>query len=388
MTQTAVKQDNAPDMIPFIDLQAQRKRIVDEVNQEIQNVLAHGQYIMGAEVGQIEERLSAFCGVKNTLSCSNGTDALALGLMALGIKPGDAVFVPSFTFCATAEVVAWMGATPVFVDSEAETFNIDPQGLAQAVEFAKKQGLNPACCVPVDLFGHPADYDAIEDICKGDDIKIMADSAQAFGCRYKDRISGNFGDLATTSFFPAKPLGCYGDGGAVFTNDDDLYAILDSLRIHGKGTDKYDNIRIGMNGRMDTMQAAILKPKLAIYEDEIALRNEIADAYHAGLGDIVKTPQVAEGCMSVWAQYTLTLAEGADREAFMAHMKSRGIPTVIYYPKPLHMQTAYKDFPTGTGAGLPVCENLGERVVSLPMYPYMPDDHISRVIEAAREFFA
>jgi dTDP-4-amino-4,6-dideoxygalactose transaminase len=276
-----------------------------------------------------------------------------------------------------------MGAQPLFVDVLPDTFNIDPASLEIGVDTAKKKGLNPVGVIAVDLFGLPVDFDAVEAVCKKHDLWLIDDSAQGFGATYKGRMTGTIGRIATTSFFPAKPLGCYGDGGAVFTNDDDIAAIITSLRFHGKGDDKYDNVRIGMNARLDTIQAAILLEKLAIYQDEINKRNDVAKKYTAQLSDAVKTPKVPDGYTSIWAQYTLTLPEGTDRAALAAAMKEKGIPTAIYYPKPLNRQTAYSKFPIA-GNGVPVSENLAGRVISLPMHPYLTDEQIAYICDAFR----
>ncbi len=360
--------------LPFIDLKSQQGLIRPKIDEAIQRVLDHGVYIMGPEVAQLEADLSDFSGAKYPISCANGTDALALGLMAKNIGPGDAIFVPSFTFAATAEVVSWVGATVVFIDSLPGTFNMDPAGLDQAIGFAKGAGLRARGVIPVDLFGQPADYDAVEAIADQNRLWIMADGAQSFGAHYKGRRVGTIGHMSTTSFFPAKPLGCYGDGGAIFTDDEELAGILKSLRVHGQGVDKYENIRIGMNGRLDTLQAAILIEKLKIFEGEIQARQEIAHRYRAGISDRIITQDVMEGATSTWAQYTLVLPEDINRDAFMQTLKDQGIPTFIYYVKPLHLQEAYRSNPTGTGAGLPVCERLARRVVSLPMHPYLRVD--------------
>jgi dTDP-4-amino-4,6-dideoxygalactose transaminase len=373
--------------LAFIDLQAQRRRIADKLEAATKRVMEQGQFIMGPDVRELEAQLGEFCGAKNVLCCSNGTDALALVLMAKGIRPGDAIFVPSFTFASTGEVVAWLGAAAVFIDSEMDSFNICKESLKKGIAHAKAKGLKARGIIAVDLFGLPADYDEINAIAKENDLWVMGDSAQGFAGEYKGRKTGTLADVSTTSFFPAKPLGAYGDGGAVFTDDDELYALLQSLRVHGKGTDKYDNVRIGMNARLDTMQAAILKEKLAIYADELDARDRVAARYTANLSDIVKTPIVPSEYRSVWAQYTLTLGEGVDRAAFMAHMKEAGVPTVVYYPRPLHQQTAYKRFMTAEeNGGLPVCEALSQRVVSLPMHPYMTDAQIDYVSEQVKAF--
>ncbi len=356
-------------VIQFIDLKAQQVRIRPQVDAAIKRVLDHGAYIMGPEVYELEKQLAEFCGVKHAISCANGTDALGLGLMAKNVGPGDAIFVPSFTFAATAEVVAWMGATPVFIDSLEDTYNIDPISLELGIQTAKKLGLRPAGIIPVDLFGQPVDYDAIQTIADEYNLWVMADGAQSFGASYKGRKVGNIGDMATTSFFPAKPLGCYGDGGAIFTNDDELASIMKSLRVHGQGTDKYDNVRIGMNGRLDTIQAAILIEKLKIFPEELITRQKTADAYNNGLKDVVQIPYVMDGVTSAWAQYTVCLPNGINREKLMIDLKEVGIPTMIYYVKPLHLQTAYKHYPT-VGA-LSVCESLSNKVLSLPMSGYV-----------------
>ncbi len=382
MTQAALKprNDTQKRSIPFIDLKAQQALIRPQVDAAIARVLDHGAYIMGPEVAAFEKELAAFCGVKHVISCANGTDALALGLMAKGVKEGDAVFVPSFTFAATAEVVAWVGATAVFVDSRADTYNIDPDNLEIAIEIAKQKGLNPACIIPVDLFGQPADYDAIDAIAKANNMWIMADAAQSFGASYRGRKVGNIGDIATTSFFPAKPLGCYGDGGAVFTNDDETAAILKSLRVHGQGSDKYDNVRVGMNGRLDTVQAAILSEKLKVFPQEMIDRQKTADIYDDILRGVVQTPHVRPDATSVWAQYTVVLPKGVDRNAVADALKEAGVPTMVYYVKPLHQQKAYAHFPTA-GNGLPVCEDLATRVLSLPMSGYVSADDAEYVAQ-------
>jgi len=369
------------DSIAFIDLAAQRRRIGSRMDEAILRVVNHGGYIMGPEVKQFEADLSAFCGAKHVISCANGTDALALVLMAKSVKPGQAILCPSFTFAATAEVVAWLGAVPIFVDCLPETFNMDPASLEFGINTARQLGLNPVGVIPVDLFGQPADYDAIEAICAREDLWILCDAAQSFGASYRGRKLGTIGTATSTSFFPAKPLGCYGDGGAVFTNDDELAAIMRSLRVHGQGSDKYDNVRIGMNGRLDTMQAAVLIEKLKIFPDEIAARDRVAKRYNEMLGDVVAVPVVAEGNTSVWAQYTMRVP---NRDALAAALKAKGVPTAIYYPKPLHQQTAYSKFPCA-GNGVPVSERLAGEVLSLPMHPYLEEAVQDRIIAAVRE---
>jgi dTDP-4-amino-4,6-dideoxygalactose transaminase len=375
-----------PAPIEFIDLGAQRRRIGQRMDDAVLRVVNHGKYIMGPEVAELEKKLSTFCGAKHVLSCANGTDALGLGLMALNVKPGDAILCPSFTFAATAEVVAWYGATAIFVDVFEDTFNMDPASLEAGIETAKRRGLKPVGVIPVDLFGQPADFDRIEPIARANRMWVMSDAAQSFGATYKDRKVGTMGQITTTSFFPAKPLGCYGDGGAVFTDDDKLIEVLRSLRVHGQGTDKYDNVRIGMNGRLDTMQAAVLIEKLAIFADEIVARDKVANAYSDALKDVAIVPVVKPGYTSVWAQYTIRLP-GRDRDKIAAALKAQGIPTAIYYPKPLHVQTAYRDYPVA-GNGLPVSERLAKEVLALPMHPYLDERTQARIVGAVRAALA
>lgn len=372
--------------IPFIDLAAQRRRLGQAIDAAVLRVVDHGGYIMGPEVRQLEDDLAAFCDAKHVISCANGTDALGLVLMAKGVRAGDAIFCPSFTFCATAEVVAWVGATPVFVDVLPDTFNMDPASLEDAISIAKTIGLRPTAIIPVDLFGQPADYDAIEALAAREGLWILCDAAQSFGATYKTRKVGTIGLATTTSFFPAKPLGCYGDGGAVFTEDAKLAEILRSLRNHGQGKNKYDNIRVGMNGRLDSVQAAILIEKLKIFPDEIEKRHRVATRYNELLAENVIVPKVPERLTSVWAQYTLRLPD-FDRAAFVAMLKAEGIPTAIYYPKPLHRQTAYAGYPM-TDGGLPVAERLAEEVVSLPMHPYLAVEVQDRIITAVKNALA
>jgi len=368
--------------IPFIDLAAQRRRLGSTVDAAVTRVLNHCQFILGPEVRAFEAELAAFCGAKHVVTCASGTDALVLALRARGIGPGDAVLCPSFTFCATAEVAALVGATPVFVDVDAATFNIDANGIAAAVATAKSLGLTPKAVIPVDLFGLPADHAAVAAAAKAENLFVLDDAAQAFGASYHGRKLGTFGHATATSFFPAKPLGCYGDGGAVMTDDAEMADVMRSLRMHGHGSDKYDNIRIGLASRLDTIQAAILSEKLKIFPDEIAARNEVARRYADGLGDVATVPTVPDGCTSVWAQYTLRLPAGR-REAFAAKLKAEGIPTAIYYPIPLHRQQAYKHYPVGNG-GVAVSERLAAEVVSLPMHAYLDAPTQDRIIDAAR----
>ncbi|MCB2106829.1 MAG: DegT/DnrJ/EryC1/StrS aminotransferase family protein [Rhodobacteraceae bacterium] len=365
--------------IPFIDLAAQQQRIGKRLNDAIARVLAHGSYILGPEVAELEKQLAAFCGAKYCVTCASGTDAILLPLMAQGIGPGDAVFVPSFTFAATAEVVALLGATPVFVDIDPDSFNVDPASLAKAIPAAKAQNLKLRTVMPVDLFGLPADYDAIASIAADHGMTVVADAAQSFGAVYHGRKSGTIGLATGTSFFPAKPLGCYGDGGATFTDDKTLADTMASLRFHGKGEDKYDNVRIGINGRLDTLQAAILIEKLAIFADELDARQRVADRYTSALHNMVATPVVPAHARSAWAQYTVKL-NGRDRSKIANALKAKGIPTAVYYPRPLHQQTAYKKFPCVPG-GLPVSEKLADDVISLPMHPYLDAATQDMIIE-------
>lgn len=371
-----------PPSIPFIDVAAQRRRLGSAVDAAVARVLNHCQFILGPEVRAVEAELAAFCGAKHVITCASGTDALVLALRAKGIGPGDAVLCPSFTFCATAEVAALIGATPVFVDVDAATFNIDANGIAAAVATAKSAGLTPKAVIPVDLFGLSADHAAVSAAAKAANLFVLDDAAQAFGASYQGRKLGTFGHATATSFFPAKPLGCYGDGGAVMTDDDTLAEAIKSLRVHGHGSDKYDNVRIGLASRLDTVQAAILIEKLKIFPDEIAARDRVARRYTEGLSDVAITPVVPAGLMSVWAQYTLRLPAGR-RDALAAALKAEGIPTAIYYPIPLHRQQAYKHFPVGKG-GVAVSDRLAAEVISLPMHAYLDAPTQDRIIDAVR----
>jgi dTDP-4-amino-4,6-dideoxygalactose transaminase len=383
-------------MIAFIDLAAQQARLRPRIDAAIARVLNHGAYVMGPEVGELETRLAAFCGASLALSCANGTDALALPLLAWEIGPGDAVFCPAFTFAATAEVIPWTGATPVFVDILADSYNMDPDHLEASIRTVEAEGrLRPAAVIAVDLFGQPADYPRLSETSRRHGLKLIADSAQGFGCTLNARHPIDWADVATTSFFPAKPLGCYGDGGAVLTGDARLWERMDSLRIHGKATisdtdgrdfqhdPKYLNARVGMNSRLDTLQAAILLEKLAVFEDELALRQEVANRYGEGLSETcLSVPRIIEGGRSTWAQYVI---EHADRDGLAAHLKALGIPTAAYYPVPMHRQAPYADFPQGPG-GLPVSDAKADVVLALPMHPYLTPDVQDRVIDAIRGF--
>lgn len=382
--------------IAFIDLAAQQSRIRSQVEARIARVLDHGRYILGPEVAELEEKLAAFAGVKHCVGVSSGTDALLMALMAQGVGPGDAVFTTPFTFIATAEVISLLGATPVFVDIDPHTFNIDPDQLALAIQAVQENNpsiyplprtedgspaqLQPKAIIPVDLFGLPADYDPIMALARKHDLFVVEDAAQGLGGIYKGRQAGGLGHIGTTSFFPAKPLGCYGDGGAVFTNDDGLAEIVRSIRVHGKGTDKYDNIRTGLNARLHTMQAAVLLAKLEIFSLEIEERQRVAQRYSDGLKgcDKLVVPCVPEGCQSVWAQYTL-LAQ--HRDIIQEELKSRGIPTAIYYGRCLHLQPAYADLNYQAG-DFPVAEASSANVFSLPMHPYLKDHEIDYIVDA------
>lgn len=368
--------------IPFIDVAAQRRRLGPAIDAAIARVLAHCQFILGPEVRTLENELAKFCGARHAITCASGTDALMLALMAKGIGPGDAVFCPSFTFCATAEVVALVGATPVFTDVEPDSFNIDAKALAAALTTAKRLGLTPKAVIPVDLFGLPADHDAIAAIAKSANLFVLDDAAQAFGASYKGRALGRFGHATATSFFPAKPLGCYGDGGAVFTDDEAFAETIMSLRTHGQGSDKYDNVRIGLTSRLDTIQAAILSEKLKIFPEEIAARDGAARRYAHALGGLAIVPQVPSDSTSVWAQYTIRIV-GGRRDTVAAALKAEGIPTAIYYPIPLHRQQAYRHYPVGEG-GLAVSEKLAAEVLSLPMHGYLDVATQDRIIDAIR----
>ena len=357
--------------IPFIDLQAQRRRLGEPLNRAIQAAVEGGQWVMGPQVAELEEKLAAFAGVKHCIACANGTDALMIVLRAWNIGAGDAVFVPAFTFAASAEVVALVGASPVFVDVLEDTFNMDPASLEAAIAATRREGLlRPRVVMPVDLFGQPANYPALEAIATREGLKMLCDTAQGFGGVLDGRRTGGIGDAASTSFFPAKPLGCYGDGGATFTNDDELDELLRSIRIHGQGSDKYENVRIGVNSRLDTIQAAILLEKLKIFPDEIEKREAVAQRYNQAFekSNKIRVPRVIAGAQSTWAQYTIQVP---DRDKVQAALKARGVPTAVYYPIPLSQQKGYRAFPS---APTPVSQRLSKTVISLPMHPYLDDD--------------
>ncbi|MCK1716090.1 MULTISPECIES: DegT/DnrJ/EryC1/StrS family aminotransferase [unclassified Bradyrhizobium] len=371
------------DPISFIDVGSQRRRLGAALDAAVKRVLDHCQFVNGPEVAELEAQLAAYCGAKHVVCCASGTDALLMVLMAKNVGPGDAVLCPSFTFIATASPAARTGATPVYVDVDEATFNMSPESLKRGIATARKAGLRPVAVIPVDLFGQPADHDAIAEIAKAEGLFVIDDAAQSFGASYKGRMLGTEALATTTSFFPAKPLGCFGDGGAIFTDDDELAATLRSIRVHGQGVDKYDNVRLGLTGRLDTMQAAILIEKLKIFDDEVAARNRVAERYARGLSNVVTVPRLAPGCTSVWAQYTIRLPEGTDRDGFAAALKAQGVPTAIYYAKSMHQQTAYKHYPVAEG-GLPRCESLSADVISLPMHPYLDEAAQERIIAAVR----
>lgn len=368
--------------IPFIDLQAQRQRLGASLARAIEEAVTGGQWVMGPQVHALEEQLAEFAGVKHAIACANGTDALMIVLRAWEIGPRDAVFVPAFTFAASAEVVALVGATPVFVDVREDTYNMCPRSLESAIALVHEEGrLHPRVVMPVDLFGQPADYRALEPVVAREKLLMLCDTAQAFGATLDSRHTANTGDAAATSFFPAKPLGCYGDGGCTFTNDDDLNALLRSIRIHGQGADKYENVRIGVNSRLDTIQAAILVEKLKIFPDEIEQRERIARRYNALLSrsNRIRVPRIIDGARSTWAQYTI---EVPDRDRVHRDLKAKGIPTAIYYPTPLSAQKGYRHYPS---APTPVSERLSGSVISLPMHPYLDEATQDAIVAAVLE---
>lgn len=370
----------------FRDLKRQYQVLKPQMDAAMLEVAQNCNFIGGAQVAQLEKKLAEYVGVKHCITCGNGTDALSMVMMAWGIQKGDAVFVPAFTFFASAEVIAFEGATPVFVDVEESTFNMDAEKLDEVITRVEQEGkLRPRAVIAVDLFGQPADYPRIEAVCKKHGLLLLEDGAQGFGGRIGERRACSFGDAATTSFFPAKPLGCYGDGGAVFTNDDETAEYLRSIRVHGKSSaGKYDNVRIGWNSRLDTIQAAVLLVKLeAFCRTELEAVNRAAKLYDEQLGGEVRTPKVLDGFYSSWAQYTLILDSSSQREQLQSYLKEQGIPTMIYYPKPMHLQSAFAELGYRKG-DFPVSESLCERVVSLPMHPYLDDSDIHFVSNAVK----
>ncbi len=382
--------------MPFIDLHTQQSFIRSAIEDRWQDILNHGAYIMGPEVMQMERELAEFCDRTNStnrnnstnstycVSCASGTDALLMSLMAWDIGVGDAVFVPAFTFTASCEVISVLGATPVFVDVQSESFNICPISLRQGIRDAKKAGLNLKCVIAVDLFGRSVDWDTIIPIARADNMYVLDDAAQAFGGSYNGRMIGTIGDVTATSFFPAKPLGCYGDGGAIFTGDADMQQKLLSIRVHGQDMgDKYKNARLGINGRMDTIQAAVILEKMTLFKQEITLRNQVARRYNQMLSGTVGVPVMTDGIVSTWAQYTVILPDGSDRNAIQSHMRDKGVPTAVYYPIPMHRQQAYQNGITA-GEDLPNSDYLSQRVLSLPMHPYLSEDDQHKVVDALK----
>ena len=362
----------------FIDLLSQKERIRTALLHRIEGILDRGQFIMGPEVTELESRLAAYVGTRYCVSCSSGTDALLMPLLAKGIGPGDAVLTTPFTFVATAEVISLAGATPVFVDVLPDTFNIDPDLVGFAVDDAVQRGLKPKAIIPVDLFGLPADYNRLQAVADAYRLWILEDAAQSFGGSFGGRRAGSFGLVGATSFFPAKPLGCYGDGGAIFTNDDELDMLLRSIRVHGSGIDKYSNDRIGINGRLDSIQAAVLLEKLTIFDDELESRQRIADFYSERLQGRVAVPRIPEHYRSAWAQYSVLAASTEERELLMNALQREGIPTMIYYKIPLHLQKAY-DFLGYKAGDFPISEDMSSRIFSLPMHPYLKAEDVERI---------
>ncbi|MEQ1509307.1 MAG: DegT/DnrJ/EryC1/StrS family aminotransferase [Sphingopyxis sp.] len=367
--------------VAFTGLDFQKKRLRTEIDRNIATVLDHGQFIMGPEVRTFEAELSQYCGAKHSIGLANGTDALQIALMVYGIGPGDAVLVPSFTYTATAEVILVLGATPVFVEVDAATFNIDPADLERATAYARSKGLNPRAIIGVDLFGLPADWAAINSFAADNGMRVIADAAQSFGAiTAQGGAVGTLSELTTTSFFPAKPLGCYGDGGAIFTENDELAMQMRSIRVHGQGAAKYETVRVGVNSRLDTIQAAILMAKISVFREEVEKRNALADAYTAALGNIVVTPHKPLGVTSAWAQYTIRVP---NRDAFQKALTVSAIPTAVYYPLPMHLQPAYAAYGAGVGS-LEVSEQLSKEVISLPMNPYWTQDDLEQTIGAVQ----
>jgi len=365
--------------IPFIDLKTQYARLKPQIDTAIQEVLDDGRYILGPAVEKLETELAEYCGVRHAVSCASGTDAIFMPLLAYGVGPGDAVFVPSFTFTASAEVILLTGASPVFVDVEAESFNLDLADLERKIAETREAGdLKPKAIIAVDLFGLPADWNELNALAEREGLHLISDAAQSFGGAYHGKKVGALAPVSGTSFFPAKPLGAYGDGGAIFTDDDDLAATLKSIRVHGAGADRYEVVRIGINGRLDSIQAAILSVKLSVFDGEIEARTRVADIYDDALRDVVAVPKRIEGRQSAWAQYTIRTDK---RAQVQAHLKEAGIPTMIYYPKPMHLQAPYAPYGGGQGS-LPVSETICDQVMSLPMHPYLNDNDAKRIADA------
>ncbi len=373
----------------FIDLKAQYAKLKDKIDNNIKNVISNANFINGPEVKELEEKLASYVGRKYCVTCGNGTDALTIAMRVLDVKPGDAVFVPTFTFYSTSEVVSLEGATPIFVDVDERTFNMDSQKLEKAIKQVIAEGkLQPKAIIPVDLFGQVANFPEILKIAEKYNLLVVEDGAQGFGGEINGKKACSFGDISTTSFFPAKPLGCYGDGGAIFTDDEEMYKTMLSLRVHGKGSFKYENVRVGYNSRLDTIQAAVLLPKLEAFETyELEDRNKFAKQYTEELKDIVKTPVVPEGYVSSWAQYTLIMESEEERNFVQAKLKEAGIPTMVYYPIPLHKQVVYKGYQFNV-EDLKVAENLSTCVLSVPMHPYMTVEQVKTISEAIKNAVA
>ena len=375
-------------MIPFIDLNAQQKLIRDKIEKRISDVLDHGQYILGPEVKELENKLSSFTGAKYTLCCSSGTDALLLSLLGLKIKPGEGVIVPAFTFASSAEVMPLLGAIPIFIDVKKDTFNLDPNKLSESLQTAKESGINVKGIMSVGLFGQPAEMDLIKDFAKINNLWILDDAAQSFGGKYKNNIVGNLSEVTATSFFPAKPLGCYGDGGALFTNNKEIYEIANSAHIHGMGKNRYEYDRIGMNARMSTIQAAILLEKLEIFPEELIKRQEVADNYNKNINSLklgIELPKINKNFKSSWAQYTILLPEKVNRDKLQEYLESKNIPTAVYYPIPLNKHKPYNKYPVSK-SGLDVTYYLSKNVLSLPMHPYLKKDEIIYISENINNF--
>lgn len=371
--------------VPFVDLKAQYARLKPQIAEAIQDVLDDGRYVLGPAVTKLESELAEYCGVRHAISCSSGTDAIFMPLLAYGVGPGDAVFVPSFTFTATAEAIILAGAAPVFVDVEADSFNVDLAELAQKVADTRDAGkLTPKAILAVDLFGLPADWDGLNAFAERENLHLISDAAQSFGGAYHGKRVGSLAPVSGTSFFPAKPLGCYGDGGAIMTDDDELAELLKSIRVHGAGADRYEVVRIGINGRLDSIQAAILSVKLSVFDDELEAREKLSRIYDEELRDVVTIPKRIEGHKSAWAQYTLKTDK---RTAVQDALGKAGIPSMIYYPKPMHLQAPYLPYGGGEGS-LPVSETICHEVMSLPMHPYLSGDDAKRVTAVIREALA
>ena len=370
--------------IPFIDLKSQQARIRDKIDTGLAAVLDHGAYIMGPEIMALEERLAKWSGAKHNISCSSGTDALLLALHGLGLKPGHGVIVPSFTYTATAEVMPVMGAIPVFAEVDPVTFNIDPTQLDAAFVAARDADVKIVGIIGVGLFGQPANYQALMQYAEANNLWLIDDAAQSFGASMNRHKVGTLAHVTCTSFFPAKPLGCYGDGGAVFTDDDGIAEIIRSCRVHGMGMNKYQNVRIGMTGRLDTIQAVVLDAKLDIFAEELALRQQVADRYQDKIGNIVETPSLALGASSSWAQYTIKILDGVDRDAVSGKMQAAGVPTAIYYPVPMHCQPPYSHFPVAGGT-LQTTDRLSKCVISLPMHPYLDEDTQNIIVSTLKD---